>query len=80
MRKVIMLESMFKDIATRQESLVVDELYNKGAKGSAIVFMTKRVKRQWDRMLGKDATESSIEARRVIRINEGGHTRVEALG
>lgn len=76
MRRVTMIEEMFRDCATKEELQTVDSLYRLNNKGSAIVFMLKRIRRQWYVFTGKSGSEE--EPPRVIRINEGGQTRLVA--
>lgn len=75
-RKVVMLEEMFRDCASQMEIQTVEDLYAHGRKGSAIVYMTKRIKRQWDAMLGKNDKVTPIAKPRTIKINEGGNTHM----
>ena len=71
-----MIENMFRDIATRSELLTVNELYSKGNKGSAIVFMLKRIKRQWNKFLGREEKIQAVESpRKPLKINQGGISR-----
>ncbi len=73
-RRTVILEEIFKDIATPQERAIVDELYAKRLKGNAVKFMLSKIKKQWDVFMGRGLTEEIGEAR-TIRITEGGVTR-----
>lgn len=77
MRRVTLVEEMFNDVASPSEKLKVNELYHLGNKGSAIVFMLKRIRAQWEVFTGKKGVQEAHESR-VIRINEGGTTRLVA--
>ena len=46
-RRVQIVEGMFLDIATKEERQKVDELYANNNKGSAIVYMLKRIRDEW---------------------------------
>ncbi len=74
-----MLDEMFKDIASREEKLKVDELYQLGFKGSAVVYMTKRILRNWNAMLGKDTRVEPINLVRTIKITKDGVSRLEVM-
>ena len=52
-RRDIILEGMFLDIATPEEKLKIDELYNQGHKGSAVVYMLKRIRTEWVKMINR---------------------------
>ena len=75
-RKVIYLQEMFNDVSSEEEKLKVQQLYQQGNKGSAVVYMVKRVKRQWDAMLGKNSDVEPLVKPRTIKINEGGTSHV----
>lgn len=79
-RRVTYLESMFRDCATKEELNTVESLYACGNKGSAIVYMIKRVKKQWDAMLGKNNDIEPIAKPRTVVINEGGSSRLTVIG
>lgn len=79
-RRVTYLESMFRDCATKEEIQTVDSLYALGNKGSAVVYMVKRVKKQWDAMLGKNTEVKPLAQPRTVKINEGGQTRITVIG
>lgn len=51
-RRNIMVDSMFRDIASREELQTVDRLYSEGRKGSAIVYQLRRIREKWVELLG----------------------------
>jgi hypothetical protein len=51
MRRVIIIEGMFKDICTPEEMEIVDRMYKMGQKGGAVVFMLKRIRSKWVEMI-----------------------------
>lgn len=63
MRRVTTIESMFNDIALPAEKRKVDLLYSNHLKGSAIIFMLRRIKLHWDFLMKKDKKQDAdIEA------------------
>jgi hypothetical protein len=52
-RRVTTIEEMFNDIAAPVEKQKVDELYETGRKGSAIIYMLRRIKSQWDKVFSR---------------------------
>jgi len=59
MRRVKILQEMFEDICTQQDLEQLDSLYAKGFKSSAIVFMLRKVKAQWERLLSDDSLSTT---------------------
>lgn len=75
LRRVIILEQLFNDIATPQEREIVNELYAKRLKGNAVKFMLSKVKAQWDIMMGKTDSPEAPQSPRTIVITENGVSR-----
>jgi len=77
MKRVKLIEGMFLDIATKEERQKVDALYASRAKGSAIVYMLKRIRDHWVIMINareknKHIPLSDTGKERLIKINSGG--------
>lgn len=74
MRRVRLLQEMFEDICNPSELKQVDQLYTKGYKSSAIVFMLRKVKAQWDQVINGDDRQRAMSgshgnaSRQVIKI------------
>lgn len=66
MRRVTILEGMFLDIASQGDRLKVDELYRNGNKGSAVVYMLKRVREKWVELINRP---SSIAVKKKVLDN-----------
>lgn len=67
-RRTTILESMFLDIASKQDRLILDDLYSRRAKGPATTFMLRKVRDAWRKMRGQ-------ETKRTLKINQGGVSR-----
>jgi len=77
-RRVQIIEGMFLDIATKEEKRKIDELYAMGNKGSAIVYMLKRIRDEWIVMMNnkekasyKPVTDTG-EEKRTFKVNYKG--------
>ena len=57
MKRVLIVEGMFRDICSTEEMATVDKLYKEGQKGSAIVYMLKRIRNKWVEMFNKEYTK-----------------------
>lgn len=70
MKRVTIVEGMFRDICTTEEMDTVDKLYEEGRKGSAIVYMLKRIRNKWVEMINeeynKPVNNEEYEFRRLI--------------
>lgn len=70
---------MFLDIASEEEKLKVQKLYQENFKAVAIVYMLRRVKKNWDALLGKPSEVEPVVKPRTVRINEGGSSRFTVM-
>lgn len=85
-RRVIIIEEMFQDICTDAEQQTVNALYKKNNKGSAIVFMLKRIRTQWNEFMEKakhvSPSRTSLipeSSPRLVKFNYNGVTTFEQL-
>lgn len=70
-RKVKYLQEMFDSIGSEEERLRVQNLYQTGHKGSAVVFMLRRVHAKWQEYQGSKST---------VKITRNGESRFMTLG
>lgn len=86
MRRTIILEEMFKQVATPKELHKYNELYEKRNKGSATVLALRVIKEHWDVMIAKlnkqvplsDVVDTEVKPR-MIKINQGGSSWYQKL-
>ena len=86
MKKTIIIESMFLDIATLSEKKKAQKIWDRGNKGSWTSYMLRTVKDHWDVLMSKenrpvkmpDLDRTSPAPRGMFRVNHNGQSWLEA--
>lgn len=65
-RRDTIIDGLFLDIASPEEIRIVDDLYSRGMKGSAVVYQLKRIRAVWVKMINKRAGNGQASQTGII--------------